>query len=299
MKKRTPKQPLAGLIAFVIATFGAAKAQAEPARACVWKIEHGNAVVYLAGSVHLLRQQDHPLPPPYQMAYDKSDRVYFEVDMGDMLQAAGAVQKEAKLPDGETIQDHVSEETYKKLKAYFKKRGIGGKMLEEMKPGMLAITISGIEAMMIGALPQYGVEMHFNTQATRDEKPVKGLETVEFQMSMFDNLEKEDQDAFLAMTLDEIDKAPEMLGELIDVWKAGDAEKLDQLLNEQLQEDHPLTELILYDRNANWIPAIEEELKAEGTTFVVVGAAHLVGKKNVIELLEAKGYKAKQLTYEP
>lgn len=298
MTSNSPQQLLAAFIAIAVAMFCSTAAKADPARACVWKIQNGNATVYLAGSVHLLREDDHPLPPPYEMAYEACQKLYFEVDMSEMMAGAGKALEDSKLPNGDTIEDHVSEETYKKLKAYFKKRGIGGKMLESMKPGMLAVTISGIEAMQMGAMPQFGVEMFFNVKATADDKPVTGLETVEFQMGMFDSMEPGEQDDFLAITLDEVDKTPEVLGELIDVWKQGDIEKLNDLLNDQFEEGDKLTELLLYSRNKNWIPAIEKELKSDGVTLIIVGAAHLVGKGSVIDLLEKKGHEAVQLTYE-
>jgi uncharacterized protein YbaP (TraB family) len=40
---------------------------------------------------------------------------------------------------------------------------------------------------------------------------------------------------------------------------------------------------------------IEEYLGAGGTYFVIVGAAHIVGEKGIVELLERKGYRADQL----
>jgi uncharacterized protein YbaP (TraB family) len=52
---------------------------------------------------------------------------------------------------------------------------------------------------------------------------------------------------------------------------------------------------MLYTRNANWIAPIEKA-HAAGGVFVAVGAMHLVGPKNVLELLEKKGYKIARVT---
>jgi uncharacterized protein YbaP (TraB family) len=43
------------------------------------------------------------------------------------------------------------------------------------------------------------------------------------------------------------------------------------------------------DRHANWMPQIEAMLNDGRTHVIVVGAAHLVGKGSVIDLLRAKG----------
>ena len=40
------------------------------------------------------------------------------------------------------------------------------------------------------------------------------------------------------------------------------------------------------ERNINMTEKIEKFLKKQGTYFVVVGAAHLIGKKGIIELLK-------------
>jgi uncharacterized protein YbaP (TraB family) len=47
----------------------------------LWKIEHGQAVVYLVGSVHVLKVNDYPLPAPFQKAFDASQITVFEVDL--------------------------------------------------------------------------------------------------------------------------------------------------------------------------------------------------------------------------
>lgn len=289
---------------FVAAIWAAPETEsaAKPARSCVWKIEHEGATVYLAGSVHLLRETDHPLPPTYQQAYDASEKIFFEVDMAEMhaMETQGDVLKLSKLPEGETIKEHVSEETYKELKAYLRKRGLGGPLFETMKPGMLAMTISSLEAVQIGAMPEFGVEMHFDRQARKDEKSIKGLETTKFQIGLFDSLDSDEQDEMLAMTLDQIEDTPNMLKTMIRAWKAGDIEALDAELNKYFEEDDALTELLLYKRNENWIPGIEEELKSgKGSALFIVGAGHLVGKRSVNDLLEQKGYKLEQMTYEP
>ena len=49
------------------------------------------------------------------------------------------------------------------------------------------------------------------------------------------------------------------------------------------------------DRNRRWIPQIETMLAAPETTLVVVGAAHLVGRDGVVEMLRRKGYVVEQL----
>jgi uncharacterized protein len=46
---------------------------------------------------------------------------------------------------------------------------------------------------------------------------------------------------------------------------------------------------MLTDRNQNWLPKIEELARGKKNAVVIVGAAHLVGKDGVVELLRKKG----------
>jgi hypothetical protein len=52
---------------------------------------------------------------------------------------------------------------------------------------------------------------------------------------------------------------------------------------------------IVLDRNRSWIPRIDAMLQGKDDALVVVGAAHLVGKDGVVEMLKAKGYAVEQL----
>ncbi len=290
---------IAGVAAGVVLALASVCAAQE--KAAIWKVEGAASTVYLAGSVHLLRQQDHPLPQAYNTVYDDSERIYFEVDLAEMESMANKMKmiRMSMIPNGGLVEDLISEETYAALETYIaENEQLSGmaKMLKRMTPGMLSLTIASVEAMKIGAIPDLGVEKVFDTKARADKKPVAGLETVEFQMGLFNNLSDEEQDNLLKMTLQQVKETPEMLDGLIETWKSGDTKALDELLNKYFNEEEnvALTKAVLYDRNASWIPAIEKELKQPGNAMFIVGAGHLVGKKSVIEMLQAKGHKPVQ-----
>ena len=61
-------------------------------------------------------------------------------------------------------------------------------------------------------------------------------------------------------------------------------------------KDYPeLLNQLIVQRNKNWVPKIEEFLNHKGNVLVVVGAAHLIGNRGVIEMLRQKGYVVEQL----
>jgi uncharacterized protein YbaP (TraB family) len=68
-----------------------------------------------------------------------------------------------------------------------------------------------------------------------------------------------------------------------------------KLLQEGFDEYPDLYRPLTVDRNRKWLPRIEQLLNERQDYLVVVGALHLVGRQSVIDLLERKGYKVKQL----
>ncbi len=60
-------------------------------------------------------------------------------------------------------------------------------------------------------------------------------------------------------------------------------------------ESEDLYNSLLLERNQNWLPLIEQMFSEDGTEFVLVGAAHLVGDDGLLSLLQARGYQVEQL----
>ncbi len=272
---------------------------AAMAMASVWKVRSSTSTLYLAGSVHLLRAKDHPLPPVYDAAYSDSEKLFFEVDMEEAsdFQAQQRMLEMGRYSNGDTIRDHISESTYDLLRDYLKKRGIGGNLFESMKPGMLAITIASLEYMRRGASPQLGVDFAYYRKALKHGKPMHGLETSEFQLQLIGGMGGEKQEALLRDTLENLDESEETTEVLLQSWREGDAKTLEDLLNVEMSKDKEIAKALLYDRNRSWLPALEKSLRGNQNAMVVVGAGHLVGKRGVVQLLRKRGYTVTQMRY--
>lgn len=263
----------------------------------VYKISDADSSVYVAGSVHMLREGDLPLPGAIHAAYIDSKKLIFEIDLSSANDASMAVKLRelGSYPEGETIGDHLSPKTLAKLKQYFADRNTPFSLFANMKPGLMILTISSIEAMKLKARADLGVEMQLQKLAALDAKPITGLETMEFQITLLDSLPKDDLDALLSESLDKMPEVPVMLGKTIDAWRAGDLKAVDKLVNKEMEESPKFNALMLEDRNVSWIPKIKEALAGKDNVMVVVGAAHLSGKKGVLALLEAEGLKAEMV----
>lgn len=290
------KQALTALALIGASSPGLAKAE----QSAVWSISDEDSTVYLAGSVHILRETDLPVPKIFKQVYDKSEEVVFEIDMAEMSDPAMAmkIREIGTLPNGEALGDKLKPETVGKFKAYLEKRGIPYAVFQNFTPGMAYLTMSSLETLRMGARPDLGMESQYFKFASEDNKPSRGLETAEYQMSRFNEFTDEEMDEALSKTLDEIEEMADALDELIETWKSGNMDELEALIVEQMAPTPRVKEILLDERNENWIPEIEKSLAEKHNVMFLVGAAHLVGEGSVIDLLEEKGLKVTNLKNE-
>jgi hypothetical protein len=167
--------------------------------------------------------------------------------------------------------------------------------LRRFKPWFLSLTLLGLEWQKAGFDPDLGLDKHFYDRAQTNGTRVQGLETVAYQLSRFDEMPMDEQDRMLAESLSDLETERENVTRLADAWRAGDAPTVEQIVLQGLKDDPAIYQRLLVDRNRNWLPAIEALFTRPGRTFVVVGAAHLVGPDGLIAVLKAKGYQIQQL----
>mgnify|MGYP002830838774 CR=1 FL=1 len=103
------------------------------------------------------------------------------------------------------------------------------------------------------------------------------------------------QRAMLAAIVEDSGESPEKLREPIDLYLAGDAEGLERLTHEGMLRNPEIRTTLLTRRNADWTAKIDRMLAAETLPLIAVGAAHMVGKDGLVELLRAKGYTVRRL----
>src|SRR5204862_7743402 len=78
--------------------------------------------------------------------------------------------------------------------------------LKQFKPWFLAMTLEALEWQSAGFDASLGLDKHFFDRAQVEGKQIQGLETTDFQISLFDNMTREQQERFLAETLKSADK---------------------------------------------------------------------------------------------
>lgn len=285
------------LAALLMALLQGAPLEAQPPRNFLWKVSNAAGAVYLVGSIHLLTKDYYPLSPALDAAFKDSDLLVEEADLGEMETPASqfTLLTRGLLPAGQSLDEVVSPSTYALVTRRVGDLGLPIEPLRRFKPWMLAMTIVEMEWQKAGFDASLGLDRHFYDRARAEGKMVQGLETVDYQVSLFDGMTMEEQERMLAESLEDLDQDRANLFALTDAWKAGDAEAVERIVFDDLKDDPVLYQRLLVGRNRTWLPAIDALFARNGRAFVVVGAAHLVGPDGLLAMFRAKGYKVDQL----
>jgi uncharacterized protein YbaP (TraB family) len=287
---------LAGNAAVAFAAPPRKIAAPAPSKSMLFRVRapNGGATVYLLGSVHLLSPDAAKLPATIDSAFAKSKVVAFETSLDTVQMRAQELLGRARYPQGTTLRSSVSAATAAHTDSLLRSYGLSLDQVNAFKPWFVSILMSQLVMQKANFKADLGVDMQLNARAKSASKSVIGLEPVDFQLGLFDSISPADQEKML-MQGDGPDSTMHQLMIIKDAWVEGNAARLDSLLNSRASQSSSLFAKLVTDRNKSWIPKIEELARGKDDALVVVGAAHLVGKEGVLELLKAKGYTIEQL----
>ena len=165
---------------------------------------------------------------------------------------------------------------------------MSAKMLDTFKPFMVSAML--LPKMLDCEFKSVEGELMRVTKEQNEE--VYGLEKVEDQMKVFDAIPYQEQaNELLHTAKNGLEKDKLEFQKMMNVYKKKDIEELLRMMD---ASDNKITadnkDILLNNRNKNWIPIIIKTAK-EMPTFFGVGAAHLAGDEGVIKLLRKAGYK--------
>jgi uncharacterized protein len=286
------------LLTFLVLNSCAQKNKTKPANASteektlLWKIS-GNGLEkpsYLFGTIHVLCKDDAVLSDNLLTAIANADNVYLEVDLSNMLEALTVLTK-MQMKGDTTLRDLLSKEDYEKVKAHFDKAGsmLPFSVLEKYKP-ILASSL-----LMQGDLPcdkSTAMEQEIMTVAKKHSKKIKGLETMSYQAEVLDGIPYKMQAQQLVSYVDQSkkgDSASLDFSRLMEAYREQDLHKLEALMMKDEAGIADYSDILLYNRNRNWIEKMKQILPGHSFVFAV-GAGHLPGDQGVINLLRKAGY---------
>ena len=240
---------------------------------------------YLYGTIHILPKDKFELSNSLKRAFDASKTIAMEVDL-DMSGAEKiALAQKVLLPDGKTLKDFMAAQDYLQLKAYCIDSLQWSESKFERSSKLKPMFFSSV-LIQENMSNMASYEMEFNKLAKKKKKETIGLETIEFQLGLFDQLPMQTQ---VDMLKQDYKSDMKNYDTLLACYLREDLETLGKLMAEDTSAYPEFNELMLVQRNKSWIAPMRAQMQKE-STFFGVGAAHLSGPDGVVALLRAQGF---------
>lgn len=288
---------LALLFVFASTSLFSQQTTPDSTKSCLWRIQNPQNTVYLLGSVHLLKKENYPLRNIMLKAFEEAQTLIFELNL-DSVETPAAQQMmlmKGLFTDDQTLKGCMNEKIYAEVARISQELGLNIAQMDKFKPWFFTLTLMAIKLQKLGFDQNLGIDKYFYQKAKQAKKKVDGLETIKFQIELFEALSEKHREELILQTIKEFDVIEQEMDKLLRAWQAGDTAALEQLMFQSFQDYPQLRQQFIVQRNMNWLPAIENCCQQTENYLVIVGTGHLIGQTGLINLLREKGYLIEQL----
>jgi len=257
---------------------------------------------YLFGTMHVGLPAFYPLEPRIVDAVKKASTLALEIDPAEPpAQMAQAMLRQGMIVPGGAGYERMDAARHAQLDAALKQAGVDAEAARVLNPAMLAALISLSQYQKLGYRPDLSADAWLAQLARQGKTRVLALETVDSQLGQFNKLSRAEQWDFLNESLDNLasgDELEEARG-LVDAWANADRAALEALAS-RAEEDSSVSgkfmrEVLLDGRNGALADKLAALIKREDRTVAAIGLLHLLGKRGVPALLQAKGYRVERV----
>ena len=281
----------AAALLFVALALVAAPAGAQRyEQGLLWRIESPSGASHVFGTIHVDDPRVIELPPPVTRALEGSRSLTVELSLD--TSSVVALASRMLLMDGRDLAGIAGADLFDRTAALTAKLGLPESALRAFKPWAAALLL-----MMPQQNPENVLDVVLMRAVTAQGKPVHQLESALEQVDVFEGMTEQDQVALLRYAVDNHERVPQTLGELVKAWLARDLAamwRISQATADRNPDTRRLNEVftqrLLVDRNARMAQRLDARLK-EGGSFVAIGALHLYGDRGVLALLERRGWR--------
>lgn len=259
---------------------------------------------YIIGTYHLAKVSFVDSIAGLRQAMNDCEQVYGELDMSQIAAnpaSAMQMQQAMMMPQGETFDKYFNAEQVARLNAFLTKY-MGADLnapvmaqVKQMKPAALNTTLQILLFIKEeGSFnPQEQFDTYFQNEAQKQNKPVGGFETLDYQMNILYGASLQRQAEQLMCLVDNIDYNLNIVRRTIKAYYAQDMAAIEKINDEKLHNTCDATpaeeDALIYTRNANWAKALPAIMKAK-STLVAVGCLHLPTDRGLLQLLRNAGY---------
>jgi uncharacterized protein len=249
-------------------------ANADPA---IFVVRDADTTVYLFGTFHALDSKTEWFNDQVKDAFEQSDELVLETLLPEGPQKPGLALKSPPAPPVALRMPVASSASF-------------------LATTRLAINAGRSQGMQVGN----GADMVLRRIAEDEGKRVEGLESLEFQINMFNQMPPAASPAAAvpgtpvgnAASMDSLQKA---MTEMQSAWKRGDQSVFVRMLG-QVERSSPDTYRMMFvERNAHFAEWIAARMQKPGVVFVAIGAGHLAGKDSVLVRLAERGIESQRV----
>ena len=166
----------------------------------LWRVQSKTSTVYVLGSIHIFKKENYPLHPKIENAFGQSDVLAVEANVGGAGNVdAQKLMEKALYPGDETLEKHLSGETYGFVKKELEGLGIPLQLVQKQRPWFLALTLTSLGTLKLGYDPNSGIDMYFLSKA-KGKKRILELESFDYQIRLLSEFSENDQELFLLYT---------------------------------------------------------------------------------------------------
>lgn len=283
-----------GAIAAGLVWLAAGAASAAPA---MWEVRDTDSVVYLFGSMHVLRPAVRWRTKAFDHAYAAADRVWFETRVDLPPDQVSALVDRYGVDSSRSLTQKLSPTALATLRPVLDRDGVPLERVERLRPWAAAMMLSVAPMTREGGAVASGVDAATTARARTAEKPIETFETFEQQLRIFADLPEQAELDYLDDVAREQLSPPRDGVALERAWLAGDIGRLGGRLVDRMKTDRPaLYDALLRRRNLAWADRLDAAMRqGKGTDLVVVGALHMAGDEGLPALMKARGYAVRRI----
>lgn len=267
-------------------------AQVPKEKTLLWEVS-GKGITtpsWLFGTIHIMCSDQLKMPPVVEEKFNTSKSLFLEIDMDDPNMMKDMMMG-MQMKDSSTLESLIGNK-FDSVSAIFQNTtGMPLKMLNTAKPFLL---MSMLYPSLLACTP-VSWESIFQKMANEKGIEIQGLEKLEDQMNVFEKIPYKVQSEMLVRMILNIDSSKKDFNKMLDIYKQKDINQLNVLTTKE-EDFGEYTNILLDERNHNWIPVIGQQAK-KMPTFFAFGAGHMGGEKGVINLLRKAGFTVKPVYY--
>lgn len=254
----------------------------------LWKVEKpGVMPSYVFGTIHSEDERVINLPEEVNNVFTEAKTFAMEMVLDE--KTTRNILRGMYFSDGRTLKSVTSEKTYKQSIVEMAKKDMPEDLVNMMKPWAV-FTVLNMPEQKTGLF----LDVLLYQSALKHSKKIVGLETMQEQLAVFDEMSIETQVSLLESTLESGEDLTKILDETITIYLTHDLQKILDLNDRYMAMlDKDIADLfnqrLLYDRNIRMAERMTPLIE-QGNAFVAIGTLHLPGNDGVLNLLRKSGY---------